>query len=140
MAQDIRWIQRFSNYKKAFEQLKNAVGLSETRELSILEKQGLIQVFEYTHELGWKTLKDFLENRGVIGLIGSKDVAREAFKTGLVTDGEAWMSMIISRNETSHTYDEGKVATIVDAILGRYFFAFEALLAKLSELQEQESR
>ena len=63
MSQDIRWIQRFSNLKKAFAQLKDAVELSKARELSNLEKQGLIQAFEYTHELGWKTLKDFLENR-----------------------------------------------------------------------------
>jgi len=139
MAQDIRWIQRFSNYKKAFEQLKSAVELAEDRGLSNLEKQGLVQAFEFTHELGWKTLKDFLESRGVIGLIGSKDVSREAFKTGLIIDGEAWMAMITSRNETSHTYDEGRVTAIVDAIVHRYFAAFSALLSKLTELEIGES-
>lgn len=122
MSQEVRWIQRFSNLKKAFAQLKDAVELSETRELSNLEKQGLIQAFEYTHELAWKTLKDFLESKGVMGFIGSKDTAREAFKVGIIEDGEAWMSMIISRNETSHTYEEGRVAAITDAIVGRYFF------------------
>ncbi len=139
MSQDVRWIQRFSNLKKAFAQLKDAVKLGETRELSNLEKQGLIQAFEYTHELAWKTLKDFLENRGVIGLIGSKDTAREAFKVGIIEDGDAWMRMIISHNETSHTYDEGRVAAITDAITGRYFAAFKALVAKLGELAAKES-
>ena len=138
MSQDIRWIQRFSNFKKAFGQLKNAVELSETRELTELEKQGLIQAFEYTHELASKTLKDFLEYKGIIGLIGSKDAAREAFKAGIIEDGETWMNMIISRNETSHTYDEARVAAIVDAILSAYFFAFESLVAELERLQKQE--
>jgi nucleotidyltransferase substrate binding protein (TIGR01987 family) len=139
MSQDVRWIQRFSNLKKAFLQLKDAVELHEMRELSNLEKQGLIQAFEYTHELAWKTLKDFLESKGAMGLIGSKDTAREAFKVGIIEDGEAWMSMIISRNETSHTYDEGRVAAITDAITGRYFAAFGALVAKLDELAAKES-
>ena len=94
MSEDARWIQRFSNLKKAFVQLREAVRLSETRELSNLEKQGLIQAFEYTHELAWKTLKDFLQSKGVIGLIGSKDTAREAFKVGIIGDGETWMSMV----------------------------------------------
>jgi len=57
---DIRWIQRFSNFKRAFEQLKNAVESIQKRKLSNLEKQGLIQAFEYTHELSWKVFKDFL--------------------------------------------------------------------------------
>lgn len=139
MSRDIRWIQRFSNLKKAFAQLKDAVELSKMRELSNLEKQGLIQAFEYTHELGWKTLKDFLENRGVVGLIGSKDTAREAFKVGIIGDGDVWMSMTISRNETSHTYDEGRVKAITDAIVGRYFDAFETLVGKLEELAANES-
>lgn len=139
MSEDVRWIQRFSNLKKAFAQLKDAVELSETRELSNLEKQGLIQAFEYTHELAWKTLKDFLESKGVMGLIGSKDTAKEAFKLGIIEDGETWMGMIISRNETSHTYDEGRVAAVTDAITGRYFAAFEALVAKLDELAAKES-
>jgi nucleotidyltransferase substrate binding protein (TIGR01987 family) len=82
--QDIRWIQRFNHFKKAFSQLKEAVELSEQRPLSKLEQQGLIQAFEYTHELAWKTLKDFLEERGVQNLYGSKDATRAAFKCGLI--------------------------------------------------------
>ena len=81
---DIRWIQRFNNFKKAFSQLNNAIELAKQRKLSELEQQGLIQTFEYTHELAWKTLKDFLGTRGVTKLYGSKDTTREAFKTGLV--------------------------------------------------------
>lgn len=137
MAQDIRWIQRFSNYQKALAQLKSAVELSEQRELSQLEKQGLIQAFEYTHELAWKTLKDFLESKGALNLYGSKDVTREAFKLGIIDDGEVWMEMIVSRNETSHTYDESRVEVIVEAILEHYFDAFEVLMAKLEALKDE---
>jgi len=53
---DIRWQQRFANYKKALRQLQSAVELSDQRELSQLEKQGVIQAFEFTHELAWNVL------------------------------------------------------------------------------------
>jgi len=92
--QDIRWIQRFNHFSKAFSQLSDAVQLVQKRPLSKLEEQGLIQAFEYTHELAWNTLKDFLESRGARDLYGSKDTTREAFKTGLVENGEVWMDMI----------------------------------------------
>lgn len=136
--EDIRWIQRFNNYKKAFGQLRDAVELSESRELSVLEKQGLIQAFEYTHELAWKTLKDFLLSRGVQNIYGSKDATKEAFGLNIISDGETWMAMITSRNETSHTYDEERVNAIVESVIHRYFDAFEQLLKKLETLQNEE--
>ena len=133
--QDIRWIQRFNNYVKALSQLRQAVTLAQQRPLSKLEEQGLIQAFEFTHELAWNTLKDFLESRGVQNLYGSKDATREAFKTGLIENGEAWMDMIQSRNLTSHTYDEATAAHIVAAIRNTYFAEFEALRVKLDGLK-----
>ncbi len=139
MRQDIRWQQRFSNYQKALLQLQSAVTLSKQRELSLLEKQGLIQGFEYTHELAWKTMKDFLEYRGATEQIyGSKDATRQAFSLALITDGEVWMQMIKSRNLTSHTYDEETIQGIVDLILGSYIVHFEAFESKLSEILEDE--
>jgi nucleotidyltransferase substrate binding protein (TIGR01987 family) len=98
-AKDIRWIQRYNNFNKAFGQLSDAVKLAEQRQLSKLEEQGLIQAFEYTHELAWNTLKDFLENRGMQNMYGSRDATREAFKAGLIENGETWMEMIDSRNQ-----------------------------------------
>ncbi len=106
---DIRWIQRFDNFNKAVNQLAEAVELAAPRELSNLEEQGLIQAFEFTHELAWNTLKDFLESRGAQKMYGSKDVSREALKAGLIETGETWMAMIKSRNQTTHTYDEATV-------------------------------
>lgn len=137
--EDIRWIQRFNNFNKAFAQLSAAVALSQTRPLSKLEEQGLIQAFEYTHELAWNTLKDFLEDRGALDLYGSKDATRSAFKLGLIEDGETWMDMIRSRNLTSHTYDESTAAAIVAAIIQNYFAAFGAFQHKMEGLKQDET-
>ena len=127
------------NFDKAFSQLKEAVELAQRRPLSKLEAQGLIQGFEYTHELAWNTLKDFLEERGVRDLYGSRDTTRAAFRTGLVENGETWMAMIQSRNLTSHTYNEAIAAQIVEAILDTYFAEFQALQARLKYLKQEES-
>ena len=136
--QDIRWIQRLNHFNKAFSQLKEAVELAQQRPLSKLEEQGLIKTFEYTHELAWNTLKDFLESRGARNLYGSKDTTREAFKRGLIKNGEAWMDMIKNRNLTSHTYDEAIASQIISAILNTYFAEFEALQIKLDKLKQEE--
>ena len=135
--QDIRWIQRFNHFTKALLQLKEGVVLAQERPLSKLEEQGLIQAFEFTHELAWNTLKDFLEERGVQNLYGSRDTTREAFKTGLIVNGQAWMNMIQSRNLTSHTYDEATAAEIVSAVRATYFAEFEALRIKLDGLKKE---
>jgi nucleotidyltransferase substrate binding protein (TIGR01987 family) len=135
--QDIRWIQRFNHFTKALSQLGEAVALAQERPLSKLEEQGLIQAFEFTHELAWNTLRDFLESRGVQNLYGSKDSTRAAFKAGLIENGEVWMDMIQSRNLTSHTYDETTAAQIVSAIRNSYFAEFEALRIKLGELKKE---
>ena len=136
---DIRWIQRFNHFNKAFSQLKEAVELSGQRELSKLEKQGLIQAFEYTHEMAWNTLKDFLEERGASTLYGSKDVTREAFKKGLTENGESWMQMIESRNMTSHTYNEETATAIVFAILHSYFSEFLNFQIRMQKLKEEQA-
>jgi nucleotidyltransferase substrate binding protein (TIGR01987 family) len=124
MTQDIRWKQRFENFQRALKQLSLAMDLKAQRPLSDLEQQGLIQGFEFTHELAWNVLKDYLEMEGIQGLIGSRSTAREAFKRGLVMDGEAWMDMIEKRNLSSHTYNQTVALTIVEAIAERYYPAF----------------
>ena len=134
---ELRWVQRFSNYEKALSQLGAAVQLSKQRKLTDLEQQGLIQAFEFTHELAWKTLKDFLNDKGNIEIYGSRDASRQAFKYGLLDDGEVWMNMILSRNQTSHTYNEEITKEIVTAILNEYYQAFQNLKDKLKQLQIQ---
>lgn len=122
--EDIRWIQRFYNFRKALNQLSAAIDLYRKRGLSDLEKQGLIQSFEYTHELAWNTLKDFLTEQGIVGLIGSRDTLREAFQKQLITKGELWMETVKSRNKTVHSYDEETALDITERIIHEYFDLF----------------
>lgn len=117
---DIRWIQRLENYKKALAQLRKGASLAKTRKLSNLEKQGLIQGFEFTHELAWNVIKDFFEGRGNDKIYGSKDATRLAFKNELILNGEVWMTMISDRNLSSHTYNEEVAEEIITHILELY--------------------
>ncbi|MEQ1662197.1 MAG: nucleotidyltransferase substrate binding protein [Thiobacillus sp.] len=134
---DIRWQQRLANYSKALEQLGNAVTTSQARALSDLEKQGLIQAFEFTHELAWNVMKDYFAHQGNPGITGSRDAAREAFQKGLIEDGEGWMEMIRSRNLTSHTYQQKIADEICGHIVARYFTLFEQFLHRMNALKAQ---
>lgn len=100
---DIRWQQRFSNFEKAFNQLSQ--GIDDNPLPSDIIKEGIIQRFEFTHELAWKVLKDFLEYEGIQNITGSRSATKEAFNKGLIEDGQQWINMIESRNATVHTYD-----------------------------------
>ena len=135
----VRWKLRYNNFLKALETLRRAVDLSGQRELSELEKQGLIQGFEFTHELAWNVLKDYLEEQGLVGIIGSKNAAREAFKNGLISDGDAWMNMIKARNLTSHTYNTNIAESISKDILTRFSPAFEEMARRFGEFYLQET-
>lgn len=122
--QDIRWKQRFENFKNAFKQLKNAKELQKERDFTELELQGVIQAFEVSQELSWKVLKDFLEAQGKTDLFGSKNAVKEAFNVGLISNGEIWFQMIRSRNMTSHIYDQSEILAILEIILKEYVDAF----------------
>jgi nucleotidyltransferase substrate binding protein (TIGR01987 family) len=129
---DVRWIQRLNNYQIALKRLLNAVQLSHIRPLSELEEQGLIQAFEFTHELSWKVMKDFLgEQDGGLSISGSKDAVRMAFSRGLITNGEMWMEMIASRNLSSHTYDEATAHQVVQRVTLEYMALFAAFSAEM---------
>ena len=134
MQEDIRWKQRFENYKKALKALIEAVELSLERELSNLEKQGLIQSFEFTYELGWTLLKDYLIYQGNPDIKGSRDTIRNAYKIELIVDGDIWMDMINSRNVSSHTYNEAVAEDIIKKIKEYYMDAFESLEVKMTTL------
>ena len=133
---DIRWIQRLANFQRAFSQLSNAYALSQERQLTDLEKQGLIQAFEFTHELSWCVMKDYFAYQGASNITGSRDATRQAFSVGLIEDGDGWMEMIKSRNQTSHTYNRATADAIVRNILGRYYGLFEAFLERMTALAE----
>jgi len=135
MDEDIRWKQRFQNYKKALVTLKNAVELAAERDLSDLEKQGVIQGFEFTFELAWNVMKDYLEEQGINGIIGSKNAIRHAFNNGLIDNGEVWMDIVNDRNLASHIYDEETAEKIFAAIKNTYYFEFNKLADKMNTLE-----
>lgn len=133
-SKDVRWKQRFENYKKALAALKEGVELKKERNLSNLERSGLIQSFEFTQELSWKVLKDYLEYQGFVGIVGSRDAYRNAFNRGLISDGEKWLNLIKLRNLSSHAYDESEAATLETEISGTIINLFSALEATLNAL------
>lgn len=134
MSNDIRWKQRFDNYSKALRQLTKFI---EKGELNDLEKQGLIQCFEYSYELAWNTMKDLFEMQGEMSIMGSRDAFRLAFKRGLIEDGEVWMEMIKSRVLTSHTYNEDVADEISGKIVTLYYPEFVRLQQRLETLSLQ---
>lgn len=144
---DIRWEQRFSNYVKAFDKLSQSVdfirknvgddfdddGIANV--LSEMIQEGLIQRFEYTHELAWNVMKDYAAYQGNPNITGSRDAVREAFKMQLIKDGETWMDMIESRNKTSHTYNEETSNEIFVKILNEYYPVFSDFRKLMEEKQ-----
>ncbi|TKB97537.1 nucleotidyltransferase substrate binding protein [Pedobacter cryophilus] len=147
MEQDIRWEQRFSNYKKALYKLDEAVDYIKLHVINMpkdlentnlvldeIIREGLIQRFEYTHELAWNVMKDYAEYQGNTNITGSRDASREAFLMNLVKDGEVWMDMIKSRNKTSHTYNEVTASEIFQNIIDHYHTAFHQFQLKMETL------
>jgi nucleotidyltransferase substrate binding protein (TIGR01987 family) len=135
--EDIRWQQRFSNYQKALVRLSEAVNLlndniSEGSEFDLL-KEGLIQRFEYTHELAWKVMKDYLEYQGYVDIRGSRDAIRKSLELNILSD-RRWMATIEARNLTSHNYDDETVDNIYNEIMNIYFPLFIDFEAKMLTL------
>ena len=123
-AKVLRWQQRFQNLDRAFGQLTSAV--DQISELSDLEKEGLVQRFEYTFELSWKTLKDYLAGNGVEAKF-PRDVVKQAFHYEIIGDGEIWMDMLEKRNLIAHTYNEENFKLAVSAIVSGYYPALKQL-------------
>ena len=127
---DIRWLQRFANFTKALAKLAE---VSEKREddLSELEQEGMIQRFEYTFELAWKTLQDLLRYKGYIDIAGPNPVLEQAFKDGYLTDAEGWKAMKKSRELSSHTYDSETAEAIAESIRLSYYKLLDDLAKRL---------
>ncbi|MCS6904022.1 MAG: nucleotidyltransferase substrate binding protein [Bacteroidia bacterium] len=125
---EVRWKQRFQNYEKALGQLKRFL---QNEVLNELETQGLIKCFEYTYELAWNTMKDFLYYQGITNIAGSRDAIRQAFHYGLISNGEMWMQMVEDRILTVHTYNENMARSVEIRIRDKYFFLFEQFSQKM---------
>lgn len=117
MSNDIRWKQRFENYRLALKQLTEFV---DKGELSNLERQGLIQCFEYTFELGWKTLKDYLEAGGQ-STGTPRSVIQHAFQLGLIDSGHQWIDALEKRNYLAHSYNE-EYAAMAEILIRTVYF------------------
>ncbi len=136
---DIRWIQRFTNYRKALTKLSQAVSIvtgqqNAQKDVDNLMKEGLIQRFEYTHELAWKVMKDYAEYQGYTEVRGSRDAFRQALQMGIIDDA-GWMESIEDRNLTSHNYDEEVAEEVYQAIVHKYyplFLRFEQVMSPLT--------
>jgi nucleotidyltransferase substrate binding protein (TIGR01987 family) len=136
MNQDIRWRQRFDNFERAFLLLRSALENRAPDTFNDLELEGLIQRFEYTFELAWKTLKDYLEEAGVVlPQLTPSAVIKSAFAAKLIADGQVWMDMLKHRNLMSHAYDSQRFNEAVTAIHDRYL----AALGQVYGLLKQES-
>ncbi len=131
MSETPRWKYRFDNYKRAFTLLREAL---EQEHLSQLEQEGVIQRFEYSMELAWKTMKDYLESQNVVfDQITPRSVIRHAFEAGLIQDGETWQSALDARNKMSHTYNFEVFEQVVLDIRQHYLKVMEDLYILLLE-------
>jgi len=137
---DVRWKQRFQNFDIAFGLLRSALEARSLDEYSDLEQEGLIQRFEYSYELAWKVMKDSLEYGGVVipSPVGARAVIKEAFASGLVTDGQVWIDMMTHRNLLSHTYDFSTFETILKEVKDRYLKEMAALHKTLNARLTEE--
>jgi len=131
---DIRWQQRLSNFDKAVTQLSSAVKIFHDRKLSELETQGLIQAYEYTYELAWNVMRDYFRFLGIQTINGPRDAFRESFQKGLIHEGENWMAMIESRNQTSYTYNQILANQVAQKIIDIYFPMFCKFRDKMDDL------
>ncbi len=128
-----RWRYRYRNFTGAFRLFREAAD-REPESLSDLEREGLIQRFEYTFELAWKTLKDRLEHDGVqLPTVTPRNVIREAFAAGMIDDGQGWLDMLTDRNAMAHKYDCAAFERVAANIHGRYLHLFETLWTWLGE-------
>jgi nucleotidyltransferase substrate binding protein (TIGR01987 family) len=141
--QDIRWLQRFSNFRKALDKLRQSMVIfSEKTDfrdgIDDLLVEGAIQRFEYTHELAWNVMKDYAEYQGYTDIRGSRDAIRNALSINIINDAN-WMNTIADRNQTSHDYDDDTAKRIFENIKNIYFplfCKFEETMIEMSQIND----
>ena len=138
---DIRWRQRLDNYKKAYkklliaaEKVKDCSDCDE--DMKELVNEGLIQRFEYTHELAWNVMKDYEAYQGYNDIRGSRDAIRKALAIGLI-DNPLWLETIVDRNRTSHNYDESVANEVQQIIVNDYIPLFKNFLEVMEKIEQE---
>ena len=136
---EVRWHYRFRNFSRAYTLLREAME-RDVSELNELEREGVIQRFEYTFELAWNTLKDRVEYGGIVLTEATpRNVIRQAFAARLIADAEIWMDMLTDRNLMSHTYDIARFEAVIGNIRSRYLAVLDDLYLRLgAELVDVE--
>ncbi|MDR0868700.1 MAG: nucleotidyltransferase substrate binding protein [Planctomycetota bacterium] len=134
-----RWQYRLDNFTRALALLREAVDTAAARPLTQLEKEGAVRRFEYSLELAWKTLKDYLQSEKVkIEPVTPKEVVRQAFTAGIIDDATVWMDALDARNEMAHNYDEAEFATTLAGVENRYLAALTAAHNYLTDKAAQK--
>lgn len=129
MNKKIRWEQRFTNLEHAYAQLQKGLAIANPNDV---EKQGIIQSFEFTFELAWKTLKDYLESQNVSAQF-PREIIKEAFHYQIIADGDVWMDMLEKRNQMAHTYNEAAAELALTLIRKQYAPVLSQLMAYLQQ-------
>ena len=130
MNKDIRWKQRFQNFDRAF------IFLSKSCQLEVydeLQGAGLVQSFEFTFELAWKTLKDYMQDQG-LEVQFPREVIKQAFTAQLIEDGKLWIEMLDKRNELTHTYNQEQAEKAVRIIRNKYFPAIKQVYEVMKKI------
>lgn len=136
-----RWLYRFDNFQRAYDRLQEALKQAEEQGLTQLEKEGVIQRFEFTTELAWKTMKDYLEHQNlVLTQITPRTVVREAFAAKLIGDGQTWMDMLDARNKLSHMYDLAVFEQVIEDIRKHYWSVIKELYSVLLKYAREDKR
>lgn len=136
----LRWIQRFENFEKAYQLLKEPFISKKIQDFSQLEQEGLIQRFEFCFELGWKTLKDYLIYQGIeIDPVTPRQTIKQAFAAQVIISGQTWIEMLEKRNLLSHTYNRTIFESSLQDIQKIYLNAFEELYRFLSDKNQAAS-
>ena len=131
-SQDIRWKQRFQNYEKAFKRLSRAIEVVKSAPDDDLLQSGLVQTYEYTFELAWKTLKDYLTLEG-FEVRSPRETIRQGFQSGYIMNGEDWLQGLADRNLTTHIYDNEIIIRVLNGIFERYFFLLQDFYVSFKE-------
>lgn len=129
MQKDIRWKQRFQNFERSFLFLSKSCKLESYDEL---QGAGLVQSFEFTFELAWKTLKDYLQNQGV-EVQFPREVIKQAFASQLIENGTLWIEMLDKRNELTHTYNQEQAKRAIQTIRSHYFPLLEQVYQEMQK-------
>lgn len=135
-SQDIRWKQRFQNYEKAFKRLSHAIEVVKSTPDDDLLQSGLVQTYEYTFELAWKTLKDYLMLEG-FEVRSPRETIRQGFQSGYIMNGEDWLQALADRNLTTYIYDDEIIVRVLSDIFERYFFLLQDFYISFKEKADE---